>query len=121
MAGTKKNSGTQSKTARASMPKSASSVKGSAYAVAATSEINRLVPLGGGSYAYVLDPKDGKTLHMSVTSDEFVAKITEMAANGLGERLTAELDQLAVAHPGNGWGETKARLVAAGAFGGAEG
>lgn len=110
-----KSSG-QSKTARASMP-SAGGAKANPYVAAATSDINRLIPLAGGEFVYLLDPKDGRTLHLGTRSEAFVAKVAELSANGLAPRLNAELKTLAAAHPGGRWAKTKAFLAEAGALG----
>lgn len=113
MAGAK-NSG-QSKTARSSMPR-VGGQKANPYAAAASSGINRLIPLAGGTFVYLLDPQDGKTYHLPTRSAAFAEKVAELTANGLGDRIAAELDALAEAYPHAGWSATKAHLVESGAL-----
>ena len=53
----------QSKTARASLRTGA----GKAEFIAAA-DAPRIVPLGGGTHAYILDPRDGRTRRFKVAS-----------------------------------------------------
>src|ERR1044072_4239167 len=69
MAGKVKNKGDdapQSKTARASLRTGGAKAEFNAAA-----DAPRIVPLGGGTHAYILDPRDGKTRRFKVSSDEF--------------------------------------------------
>ena len=52
----------------------------SLVAAASTGNEKRIVPLGGGTYAYVNDPVTGRILHVAVASEEFSALISAQAA-----------------------------------------
>lgn len=113
MAGKKKNAGQPSKTARAST-RAGQSGAADAVATALHSDINRIVPLDGGRFAYVLHPVTGKTLHLRTDSDAFDDTVAELAGLGLGARLRRELAGLADAFPTAGWAAVLERLDAAG-------
>lgn len=52
----------------------------SLVAAASTGSEKRIVPLGGGTYAYVNDPITGRITHMAVASEDFSALIAAQAA-----------------------------------------
>lgn len=109
MAGKVKNKddgGTQSKTARASMR-----TGGQKEAFIASADATRIVPLGGGTHAYVLDPRDGRTHRFAVASEQFIAALVELAGTNHGDRLRRDLTDLASRFPS--WETVSARLDAA--------
>lgn len=117
----KKATQLESKTARASRTTTTTNTPVAATMAAASgSEINRLIPLGGGATVYLLDPVAATTVKLSVASEEFVTRLTELCQLGLAARIERELDALDQKYPTNGWAKAKARLAAAGAFGEAE-
>ena len=79
-------------------------------------EFKYLIPLNGGKHAYVRNLTNGKTTHLSTQSEAFVEEIRVLAAAGHGTKIRAELAALAAASPSDAWGDTEARLVAAGVF-----
>ena len=97
----------QSKTARASLRTGA----GKADFIAAA-DAPRIVPLGGGTHAYILDPRDGKTRRFKVASDEFFGMLTTLDESGYGDRLRRDLNELAVRYPASGWSQAVARVDA---------
>ena len=109
MAGKVKNKddgGLQSKTARASMR-----TGGGKESYIPSADVSRIVPLGGGSYAYVLDPRDGRTLHLEVASDKFVEVLNELVEAGHGDRVRRDLADLVEKYPS--FAEASERLEAA--------
>jgi len=101
-----------SKTARASVR--AGEAKGGALSV--LGEYKYLIPLNKGKHAYVRNLTNGKTTHMSTSSDAFVEEIRALAAAGHGTKIRAEIVALEAAHPGQGWAAAEKRLVEAGVF-----
>lgn len=101
-----------SKTARASVR--AGEAKGGALSV--LGEYKYVIPLNKGKHAYVRNLTNGKTVHLSTTSNAFVEEIRVLAAAGHGVKIRAELVALNEANPGQGWDETEKRLVEAGVF-----
>jgi hypothetical protein len=95
----------QSKTARASMRTGG----GKAEFIAAA-DAPRIVPLGGGTHAYVLDPRDGKTRRFKVSSDEFFGMLTTLEEAGHGDRMRRDLNELATRYPTSGWSQAIARI-----------
>lgn len=109
MAGKVKNKddgATQSKTARASMR-----TGGQKEAFIASADATRIVPLGGGTHAYVLDPRDGRTHRFAVASEGFINALVELAGSNHGDRLRRDLTDLAARFPS--WETVAARLNAA--------
>ena len=109
MAGKVKNKddgAVQSKTARASMR-----TGGQKESYIASADAARIVPLGGGTYAYVLDPRDGRTLRFPVASEKFIAALVELAGSNHGDRLRRDLVELAGRY--ESWATVTARLDAA--------
>lgn len=100
MSSKKSSGGGTSKTARASMR--ASVAKGG-FERAADAAL--FVPLNGGEHAYVFGA-DGKTLHVAVASEQFVAAAAEAVAaardSGRARNVLVELDKR---YPGKGWAE----------------
>ena len=96
----------QSKTARASMR-----TGGQKESYIASADATRIVPLGGGTHAYVLDPRDGRTLRFAVASEQFIAALVELAGSNHGDRLRRDLTDLAAKYPS--WETVGARLDAA--------
>jgi hypothetical protein len=101
-----------SKTARASVR--AGEAKGGALSV--LGEFKYLIPLNKGKHAYVRNLTNGKTTHLSTSSDAFVEEIRVLTAAGHGAKIRAELAALENANPGHGWANTEKRLVEAGVF-----
>jgi hypothetical protein len=101
-----------SKTARASVR--AGQATGGALSV--LGEFKYLIPLNSGKHAYVRNLTNGKTLHLSTSSDAFVEEIRVLSTAGHGAKVRAELNALAAAHPTHGWDTTEKRLVDAGVF-----
>jgi hypothetical protein len=109
MAGKVKNKddgGLQSKTARASMR-----TGGAKESYVASPDVSRIVPLGGGTHAYVLDPRDGKTVHVKVASDRFIEVLSELVEAGHGDRMRRDLAELVEKYPS--FAEASERLEAA--------
>lgn len=102
-----------SKTARASVR--AGEAKGGALSV--LGEFKYIIPLNNGKHAYVRNLTNGKTVHLSTTSDAFVEEIRVLAGAGHATKIRAELAALNGAHPDQGWGATEQRLADAGVFG----
>lgn len=94
MAGKKKGNDDagMSKTARASSLKKGGKQEG--FIPAAPEHMNRIIPLAGGEYAYVLDPRDGKTHHLRVYSERWAALMVDLEAAGHGDRIQSELEKL---------------------------
>lgn len=101
-----------SKTARASVR--AGEAKGGALSV--LGEFKYIIPLNNGKHAYVRNLTNGKTVHLSTTSDAFVEEIRVLAGAGHATKIRAELVALNTAHPGHGWDATEKRLAEAGIF-----
>jgi hypothetical protein len=104
----KKDEGVQSKTARASMR----GTTGGRADFTAAADAPRIVPLGGGTHAYVLDPRDGRTRKFSVTSDAFFEMLSTLEGAGHGDRVKRDIAELAVKYPVSGWAAVSARLNA---------
>ena len=104
---TKDDGAVQSKTARASMRTGA----GKAEFIAAA-DAPRIVPLGGGTHAYILDPRDGKTRRFKVSSEEFFGMLEALDEAGHGDRMRRDLNELAVRYPAAGWTQAIARISA---------
>ena len=102
-----------SKTARASVR---AGQAGQGGALSVLGEYKYLIPLNKGKHAYVRNLTNGKTTHMSTTSDAFVEEIRVLAGAGHGPKIRAELQSLDAAHPEQGWAATEQRLVDAGVF-----
>ena len=108
MAGKVKNKGDdapQSKTARASLRTGG----GKAEFIAAA-DAPRIVPLGGGTHAYILDPRDGKTRRFKVASDDFFGMLATLDEAGYGDRVRRDLKELANRYPASGWSKALARI-----------
>ncbi len=101
-----------SKTARASVR--AGEAKGGALSV--LGEYKYLIPLNSGKHAYVRNLTNGKTVHLSTSSEAFVEEIRVLAAAGHAAKIRAEIPPLHAAHPGQGWDAAEKRLVEAGVF-----
>ncbi|WIM97917.1 hypothetical protein ACTOB_001477 [Actinoplanes oblitus] len=101
-----------SKTARASVRAG----QGTGGALSVLGEYKYLIPLANGRYAYVRNLTNGKTTHLSTTSDAFVEEIRTLAAAGHGAKIRAELGALHTVNPEHGWADTEKRLVDAGVF-----
>ncbi len=110
MAGKVKSKGDdapQSKTARASLRTGG----GKADFIAAA-DAPRIVPLGGGTHAYILDPRDGKTRRFKVASEEFFGALATLGEAGHGDRMLRDLKELATKYPASGWSQAVARIEA---------
>lgn len=91
-----------SKTARRSSP------TGKPGVFQPSADVRRIVPLDRGRHAYV-NTHEGKTVHMSTASDEFVALVASMDGEG---RVTRELAVLAERYPDFGWDRVAERVAA---------
>lgn len=110
MAGKAKNKdeGLQSKTARASMRGA-----GGKETYQASGDVTRIVPLGGGTGAYVLDPRNGRTLRHTVSSEEFVEVLLALVDAGYGDRVRRDLADLVARYPEANWKDATVRLEGA--------
>jgi hypothetical protein len=97
----------QSKTARASMRTGG----GKAEFIAAA-DAPRIVPLGGGTHAYILDPRDGKTRRFKVSSEDFFGMLATLDEAGFGDRMRRDLNEIANRYPTSGWSQAVARIDA---------
>ena len=97
----------QSKTARASLRTGGGKVE-----FIAAADAPRIVPLGGGTHAYILDPRDGKTRRFKVASDDFFGMLTTLDEAGFGDRMKRDLRDLATRYPDSGWSQAVARVDA---------
>lgn len=104
-----KDDGLQSKTARASMR----GTTGGREGYIASGDVTRIVPLGGGTHAYVLDPRDGRTLRLNVASDGFVEVLCALVQAGHGDRVRRDLADLVDRYPSGAWKDASAQLDAA--------
>ncbi len=95
----------QSKTARASLR-----TGGAKAEFIAAADAPRIVPLGGGTHAYILDPRDGKTRRFKVASDEFFGALATLDGAGHGDRMRRDLVDLANRYPESGWSQAVARI-----------
>ncbi|GAA2514259.1 hypothetical protein [Pilimelia columellifera] len=102
-----------SKTARASVR---AGQAGQGGALSVLGEFKYVIPLNGGKHAYVRNLTNGKTTHLSTSSDAFVEEIRVLAVAGHGPKIRVELASLAETHPNDAWDATEARLVEAGVF-----
>jgi len=102
-----------SKTARASVRAGQAGKDG---ALSVLGEFKYVLPLNKGKHAYVRNLTNGKTVHLSTSSEAFVEEIRVLAGAGHGPKIRAELVALNSAFPGHGWDETEKRLVEAGIF-----
>lgn len=102
-----------SKTARASVRAGQAGKDG---ALSVLGEYKYVIPLNKGKHAYVRNLTNGKTVHLSTTSQAFIEEIRVLAGAGHGVKIRAELVALNEANPGHGWDETEKRLVEAGIF-----
>lgn len=79
----------QSKTAKRSVGKKA------AEGFLASGDMDRIIPLCGGEWAYVLDPRDGKTHHIRVGSNKWTTVINDLlASDKFGARIESQLNKL---------------------------
>jgi hypothetical protein len=100
-----------SKTARASVR---AGQAGQAGALSVLGEFKYLIPLNSGKHVYVRNLTNGKTNHLSTSSDAFVEEIRVLAGAGHAAKIRIELQSLAAANPSHGWDATEKRLVEAG-------
>lgn len=102
-----------SKTARASVRAGQAGKDG---ALSVLGEFKYVIPLNKGKHAYVRNLTNGKTVHLSTTSNAFLEEIRVLVGAGHGIKIRAELVALNEANPGHGWDEAEKRLVEAGVF-----
>ncbi len=102
-----------SKTARASVRAGQAGKDG---ALSVLGEFKYIIPLNNGKHAYVRNLLNGKTTHMSTSSEQFVEEIRALAGAGHAAKIRAELASLDSAYPTQGWGDTEKRLLEAGVF-----
>lgn len=93
MAGKKRSSvvdtGVQSKTAKRSLGKKKEE------GFLASSDLDRIIPLCGGEWCYLLDPRDGKTHHIRVGSERWTAVITDLVADPKhGSKIHSQIEKL---------------------------
>jgi len=65
-------------------------------------DIDRIVPLGGGRFAYVYHP-NGQSIRVAVNSDAFVEAVKSVAAAGYGDRIKLQVEREAAANPESFW------------------
>lgn len=81
-----------SKTARASALKKGGKKEGFVPAPGTgEGSLKRIISLGGGTHAYLLDPRDGKTLHLRVGSERWDQVMTELGETPYAEQITNEI------------------------------
>jgi hypothetical protein len=102
-----------SKTARASVRAGQAGASG---ALSVLGEFKYLIPLNKGKHVYVRNLTNGKTVHLSTTSDAFAEEIRVLAGAGHAAKIRAEIQALNEAEPNHGWAATEQRLVDAGVF-----
>lgn len=102
-----------SKTARASVRAGQAGKEG---ALSVLGEFKYIIPLNSGRHAYVRNLTNGKTAHLSTSSEAFVEEIRVLAGAGHAVKIRAELVSLNATHPDHGWDATEKRLVQAGVF-----
>jgi len=65
----------------------------------ASADLKRIIPLGGGTHAYVLDPRTGLTHHLQVGSDRWDVLIGALLSTPAhAAKIQAELDKLGWSH-----------------------
>lgn len=80
----------QSKTARVSTRNRAKE-----EAFKASPDMNRIVSLANGEFAYLMDPRDGKTHHLATDSQEWAHLIEDLLKDPThGPRIEAELNSM---------------------------
>lgn len=67
------------KTARKNQQKG----KGSERSFIPSPDVNRIISLGGGTHAYILDPTNGKTYHVKVDSDRYRELVETLGLSGV--------------------------------------
>jgi len=83
--------GPQSKTARASMAKGKKKEEG----FIASGDMERIIPLCNGEWAYVLDPRDGRTHHVKVDGESWMSLIIPLVEDAKhGARIKAQIESL---------------------------
>jgi hypothetical protein len=102
-----------SKTARASVRAGQAGKDG---ALSVLGEFKYLIPLNQGKHVYVRNLLNGKTTHMSTSSEAFIEEIRALVGAGHGPKIRAELANLDSVYPTQGWGDTEKRLLEAGVF-----
>ena len=102
-----------SKTARASVRAGQAGKDG---ALSVLGEFKYIIPLNKGKHAYVRNLLNGKTTHLSTSSEQFIEEIRALAGAGHATKIRAELVNLDTAYPDQGWGDTEKRLLEAGVF-----
>jgi hypothetical protein len=80
------DTGVQSKTARASMAKGKKQ-----EGFIASGEMDRVIPLCGGQWIYLLDPRDGHTHHLNVGSNKYNSVVSALLESTHGSRIQSEL------------------------------
>lgn len=80
-----------SKTAKASLAKKG---KQEGFIPAAPENLDRVISLAGGEYAYLLDPRDGRTLHLRVGSDHWNSVIASLAGTPHGNAIQQQIEKL---------------------------
>lgn len=79
-----------SKTARSSMAKSKKDEP-----FKASGDMARIIPLAGGEWAYVQDPRHGTLRHLKVGSDSWDLLMSELLTDSEhGQRIQVELETL---------------------------
>jgi hypothetical protein len=78
-------------------------------------DIERIVPLSGGRFAYVYLP-DGTTCHAATNSPEFLNAVKATTKMGYGDRLRVQIENLAVTQPTSSWPAVSAMLAEAEAY-----
>jgi hypothetical protein len=72
---------------------------------------SRIVPLGGGTHAYLIDA-DGSNRHLKLGTEDCTAAIAELP-EALRTQVISELEALALSAPAGGWATQVEMLNAA--------
>lgn len=61
----------------------------------ASADMDRIIPLAGGEWSYILDPRDGLTHHVKVGSDKWNSLIEELIIDSrYGPRIQSQIERL---------------------------
>jgi hypothetical protein len=83
-------------------------------AFAATSPISRIIPLNHGLHCRLANPLTMKNVHLSTSSAEFDALLTQLGSLGMRDRLISEMTVFADTFNDSAWPEVLARVTADG-------
>jgi hypothetical protein len=84
-----------------------------AHSKVSPTDTDRIVSLANGTGAYVCN-SDGSSKRLATRSPAFTEAIAALVSEGLGKRISLQLDALAVNSPRSNWPEVLKNLKAAG-------